>query len=304
MYDALIIGGGPGGLSAGLYAARGALKTMIIEKGVIGGQIINSWEVENYPGSPEKTTGPSLIESMKAQCVQFGVEFTNEEYQSFEKTATGFKVKTDRQEILTKTLIIATGAEPRLIGCKGEKELRGMGVSYCATCDANFFTGLKVAVVGGGDTALEEALYLTKFAKQVTIIHRRDAFRGAKVLQNRAKENEKIDFLLETVVEEIKGNGMVEAIVVKNVKSSEVTELPMDGVFVYVGQKPMTEKFIGILEHDAMNYLITDEEMRTNIHGIFAVGDVRRKSLRQVVTAAGDGAIAGVNAIKYIEEYA
>lgn len=302
MLDVLIIGSGPAGLSAGLYAARGAMKTMIIEKAVTGGQIATSWEVENYPGAPENTTGPSLTTRMKMQCESFGVTFASMEFRSFEKTEEGFKVVTDQEDIFAKTLIVATGAEPRLIGCKGEKELRGMGVSYCATCDGNFFKGLHVAVVGGGDTALEEALYLTKFAKQVTVIHRRDAFRAAKILQNRVLEHEKIDFLLDTVVEEIKGNGMVEKIEVKNVKTNEITEVQMDGVFVYVGQKPNTEKFVGVLEMDKQNYLITNEEMQTKIPGIFAAGDVRRKSLRQVVTAAGDGAIAGVNAIKFIEE--
>lgn len=302
MLDVLIIGSGPAGLSAGLYAARGAMKTMIIEKAVTGGQIATSWEVENYPGAPENTTGPSLTTRMKMQCESFGVTFASMEFRSFEKTEEGFKVVTDQEDIFAKTLIVATGAEPRLIGCKGEKELRGMGVSYCATCDGNFFKGLHVAVVGGGDTALEEALYLTKFAKQVTVIHRRDAFRAAKILQNRVLEHEKIDFLLDTVVEEIKGNGMVEKIEVKNVKTNEISEVQMDGVFVYVGQKPNTEKFVGALEMDKQNYLITDEEMQTKIPGIFAAGDVRRKSLRQVVTAAGDGAIAGVNAIKFIEE--
>jgi thioredoxin reductase (NADPH) len=177
-----------------------------------------------------------------------------------------------------------------------------MGVSYCATCDANFFKGLKVAVIGGGDTALEEALYLTKFAAEIIIVHRRDELRGAKILQQRIKENEKISLLLDSVVEEIKGNGLVEGIVVKNVKTAELTEVPLDGVFVFVGQKPNSEAFAGQLARDARDYLITDDEMRTNIAGIFAAGDVRRKSLRQVVTATADGAIAAVNVIKYIEE--
>ena len=301
-YDTIIIGAGPAGLCAGVYAARGALKVLIIEKGGIGGQIATSWDIENYPGAPAGSTGPSLTERMREQCVAFGVEFSTRTYLSFTKTDSGFLVETDSGTLATQTLIVATGAEPTMIGCKGEKELRGMGVSYCATCDANFFRGLKVAVVGGGDTALEESLYLTKFAKEVVIIHRRDELRGAKILQQRIRDNEKISMILDSVVEEIKGNGLVEAVVVRNVKTGATTEVPFDGVFVFVGQKPNTEPFVGYLERDARDYLITDEEMHTNIPGIFAAGDVRKKSLRQVVTAVADGAIAAVNVIKFVEE--
>ncbi len=301
-YDTIIVGAGPAGLAAGIYAARGALKVLIIEKGGIGGQIATSWEIENYPGSPPDSTGPGLTERMRQQCEEFGVEFATRTYQGARQTENGFAVQTDGGELLTQTMIVATGAEPRLIGCPGEKELRGMGVSYCATCDANFFRGLKVAVIGGGDTALEEALYLTKFASEVVIIHRRDELRGAKILQQRVQENEKISMILSSVVEEIKGNGQVESILVKNVISGEMTEVPIDGVFVFVGQKPNSEAFLGFLERDDRDYLLTDDEMKTNIPGIFAAGDVRHKSLRQVVTATADGAIAAVNVIKYIEE--
>lgn len=301
-YDTIIVGAGPAGLAAGIYAARGALKVLIIEKGGIGGQIATSWEIENYPGSPLNSTGPGLTERMRQQCEEFGVEFANKTYLDSQKTATGFIVETESGKLETRTIIVATGAEPRLIGCKGEQELRGMGVSYCATCDANFFKGLKVAVIGGGDTALEEALYLTKFASEIIIIHRRDELRGAKILQQRIQENEKISMMLDSVVAEINGNGLVESIVVKNVKTGEMTAVPVDGVFVFVGQKPNSEAFVAQLESDTQNYLITDDEMRTNIAGIFAAGDVRRKSLRQVVTATADGAIAAVNVIKYVEE--
>lgn len=302
MYDTIIIGGGPAGLCAGLYAARGTLKVMIIEKGGIGGQIATSWDIENYPGSPPNSTGPGLTERMREQCEEFGVEFSTRKYLAYKKISNGFLIETDSGSLETQTMIVATGAEPKLIGCKGEKELRGAGVSYCATCDANFFKGLKVAVIGGGDTALEEALYLSKFVEEIVIIHRRDQLRGAKILQHRIRDHEKISLMLNSVVEEIKGNGLVEGIVVKNVITSELSEVPLDGVFVFVGQKPNTEAFVGSLERDARDYLITDEEMCTNIPGIFAAGDVRRKSLRQVVTATADGAIAAVNAIKFIEE--
>lgn len=302
MYDTIIVGAGPAGLTAGIYAARGALKVLIIERGGIGGQIATSWEIENYPGAPAESTGPGLTERMRAQCEEFGVEFSTRSYLSSSKTAQGFIIETDAGALETQTIIMATGAEPKLIGCKGELELRGMGVSYCATCDANFFKGLKVAVIGGGDTALEEAMYLTKFAKEIIIIHRRDELRGAKILQQRIKENDQISLMLDSVVEEIKGNGLVESIVVKNVKTDKLSEVSLDGVFVFVGQKPNSEPFVGLLERDARDYLLTDDEMQTNIPGIFAAGDIRHKSLRQVVTATGDGAIAAVNVIKFIEE--
>lgn len=302
-YDIIIIGSGPAGLAAGLYAARGQMRTLILEKGGFGGQIATSWEVENYPGAPADTTGPSLTERMREQCVDFGVEFQTEEFKYFEKTGQTFEVTTSSTVYQTKTIIVATGAQPKLLGCPGELEFRGLGVSYCATCDANFFRNLEIAVVGGGDTAIEEAIYLTKFASKVTVIHRRDKLRAAKVLQERAMENEKIRFVWDSVVEEIKGDGLVQSIVVKNVKDGALTEIPVQGVFVYVGQIPHTQYFVGTLEKDARDYLITDEDMCTNIPGVFAAGDVRRKSLRQVVTAAGDGAIAAVSAIKYIEDY-
>ena len=302
-YDIIIIGSGPAGLAAGLYAARGQMRTLILEKGGFGGQIATSWEVENYPGAPADPTGPSLTERMREQCVDFGVEFQTEEFKYFEKTGQTFEVTTSSTVYQTKAIIVATGAQPKLLGCPGELEFRGLGVSYCATCDANFFRNLEIAVVGGGDTAIEEAIYLTKFASKVTVIHRRDKLRAAKVLQERAMENEKIRFVWDSVVEEIKGDGLVQSIVVKNVKDGALTEIPVQGVFVYVGQIPHTQYFVGTLEKDARDYLITDEDMCTNIPGVFAAGDVRRKSLRQVVTAAGDGAIAAVSAIKYIEDY-
>ena len=302
-YDIIINGSGPAGLAAGLYAARGQMRTLILEKGGFGGQIATSWEVENYPGAPADTTGPSLTERMREQCVDFGVEFQTEEFKYFEKTGQTFEVTTSSTVYQTKAIIVATGAQPKLLGCPGELEFRGLGDSYCATCDANFFRNLEIAVVGGGDTAIEEAIYLTKFASKVTVIHRRDKLRAAKVLQERAMENEKIRFVWDSVVEEIKGDGLVQSIVVKNVKDGALTEIPVQGVFVYVGQIPHTQYFVGTLEKDARDYLITDEDMCTNIPGVFAAGDVRRKSLRQVVTAAGDGAIAAVSAIKYIEDY-
>lgn len=301
-YDIIIIGSGPAGLTAGLYAARGQMKTLILEKAGVGGQIATTFEIENYPGVPADTTGPSLTERMREQCVDFGVEFVTEEFMCFEKLGNTFDVKTNERTYSTKAIIVATGVQPRLLGAPGEKDFRGLGVSYCATCDANFFRNLDVAVVGGGDTALEEAIYLTKFVKKVYLIHRRDAFRAAKIVQQRVKDEPKIELVLDSVVEEIKGDGLVNGIRVKNVKTNGISDIPVNGVFIFAGQIPHTEYFVGSLEKTATDYLITDEEMKTNIPGVFAAGDVRQKSLRQVVTATADGAIAAMSAIRYIEE--
>lgn len=307
IYDVIIIGEGPAGLSAGLYAARSRLKTLILEKEKAGGQIVTTDEVANYPGSIENATGPSLINRMVEQAKDFGVEIKLDTVKEVELDGKIKIVKGEKEEYQTKTVIIATGAKPRKIGCPGEEELRGRGVSYCATCDAAFFEDLEVFVVGGGDSAVEEALYLTKFARKVTIIHRRDQLRAAKSIQEKAFANEKIHFMWNTVVKEIKGDGIVESMVVENVKTGEVTEIFADeedgtfGIFVFIGLVPTTELFEGKLEMEN-GYIITDEDMRTNIPGVFAAGDCRKKSLRQVVTAAADGAIAAVQAEKYINE--
>ncbi len=301
-YDTVIIGAGPAGLAAGLYAGRGTLKTLIIEQGGVGGQIATSWDIENYPGAAAKMTGPELTERMREQCVEFGVEFKVGVMADFEKKDDWIFVTTDKEQIKTQTLILATGATPRKIGCKGEEELRGQGVSYCATCDASFFKHLNVAVVGGGDTALEDALLLAKYAKSVTIIHRRQGLRAAKILQNRVEENEKISFLLDSVVEEIKGSNFVEAMVVRNVNTNELSEMPIDGIFVLVGLNPNTKGFEKHLKLNEKGYIVTGDDMKTEIPGIFAAGDLRQKPLRQVVTATSDGAVAAVGASKFIEE--
>lgn len=299
--DVMIIGGGPAGLSAGLYAARGMLDTVIIENGGMGGQIATTDAVENYPGATPDVTGPQLAQRMREQCLQFGVTFQTEAFKGFEKKGQTIAVTTDHGIHETKTLIIATGAQPRKLGCKGEDEHRGMGVSYCATCDANFFRNRHVAVVGGGDTAIEEALYLTKFASKVTVIHRRDQLRATRILADRAKSNAKLDIVWDSVVEEVAGDGIVQSVWLKNVKTGKITEMPVDGVFMFVGQAPQTQQVANQLTVDSRGYLVTDADMHTNIDGVFAAGDVREKSLRQAVTAAGDGAIAGVQAIRYIE---
>jgi thioredoxin reductase (NADPH) len=306
IYDVIILGGGPAGLSAGIYAGRACMKTLMIEKTFEGGQLAITAEIENYPGCMEHETGPSLIERMVAQIKKFGIERKYETVESVELQGDVKVVKTSAGEHKAKTVIIATGAFPRLIGCPGERELTGKGVSYCATCDGNFFTDLEVYVNGGGDTAVEEALYLTRFARKVTIVHRRDEFRAAKYLVDQAKENPKIDFMLNTVITEIKGDEIVESMVVQDTITKESREIFADeedgtfGIFVFVGFLPNSGLFEGqITIQDG--YIPTDDNMRTNVPGVFAAGDIRVKSLRQVVTAAADGAIAATMADKFIQ---
>lgn len=301
-YDTIIIGAGAAGLSAGLYSSRGRVKTLIIEKGQIGGQTETTNYIDNYPGSIENPTGPLLTKRMKEQCEQFGAQIVQEEISSIDKIDKYFLVKTNKEEYETKTIIIATGAEPKQAGFKGEKEFRGRGISYCATCDADFFEDLDIAVIGGGDAAVEEGIYLTRFANKVTIIHRRDELRAAKSIQEKAFENEKIDFIWDTIVEEVKGSGVVQSLILKNKKTEEISEFNVDGVFVYIGYVPNSDLFKDLVEINDAGYIIGDEEMRTNVPGIFVAGDVRQKSLKQVITAAADGAIAGVNVEKYIAE--
>lgn len=303
VYDVVIIGGGPAGLSAGLYASRARMSAMIVEKAKWGGQAGTTEELENYPGSIEMPTGPKLMERMKNQAEAFGTELVKDEVLSIDVSDKIKKIKLGSgNEISARTIIIATGAQPMMLGIPGEAELRGKGVSYCATCDADFFAELEVVVVGGGDAAVEEAIYLTKFAEKVTIVHRRDQFRAAKSIAEKAMKNDKIAIMWDTVPEEIYGDGIVEGIKLRNVKTNEVTDFRTDGVFMFVGTKPISDFAKGVVEMDQKGYIMADEEMRTSIEGIFAAGDVRVKSLRQVVTAAADGAIAAVNAEKYIEK--
>lgn len=307
VYDIIIIGGGPAGLSAGLYAGRAKMDTLLIEKQKYGGQIVITDEIENYPGSIEGETGPSLIGRMVDQVDKFGVEKVEDTIIDVELDGDIKIVKGNKGEYQAKTVIITGGATHTVIGCPGEKELTGKGVSYCATCDAAFFEDFEVYVVGGGDAAVEEAMYLTKFARKVTLIHRRDELRAAKSIQEKAFANEKMEFMWNTTVEEIRGDGLVESMVVKNTKTGELTEIFADeedgtfGIFVFIGFKPISELYEGKVEMDR-GYIITDDNMNTNVPGVFAAGDIRVKSLRQVVTAAADGAIAAVQAGKYIEE--
>lgn len=310
IYDVLILGAGPAGLSAGLYAGRSRLDTLIVEKGKDGGQIATTEEIDNYPGQMvEGESGTSLTERMTQQCETFGVERVSDVIDRVELDGEVKKLYSAKAEYQAKTVILATGAFPRPIGCKGEAEYRGRGISYCATCDANFFQELDVYVVGGGDAAVEEAMYLTKFAKQVTIIHRRDELRAAKSIQEKAFAHPKVSFMWDTVVEEVGGDGILSEMTVKNVKTGELTKIQADeedgmfGIFGFIGTIPNSNIFEGTgLELDEKGYIPTDEEMRTNLPGVFAAGDVRVKSLRQVVTAAADGAIAAVQCEKYLHE--
>lgn len=306
IYDVIILGGGPAGLAAGLYSGRARLDTLMIEKEKEGGLIIQTEEVENYPGALEGDTGMSLAQRMVEQVDKFLTNRLNDTIIEVDLESDIKVLKGLKGEYRAKAVIVATGAKPKLMGCPGELDFIGKGVSYCATCDGAFFEGFDVYVVGGGDSAVEEAIFLTRFAKKVHIIHRRDELRAAKSIQEKAFENEKIDFIWDSQVEEVKGTGLVNAMVIKNRKTGEITEIKADendgifGIFVFIGYNPITELFEGKLDMKD-NYLLANETMETNIPGVFAAGDVRDKMLRQVVTATADGAIAAVSAERYIE---
>ena len=308
IYDVIILGGGPAGLAAGLYAGRSCLKTLIIEKGQDGGQIAITDEIENYPGQiVEGESGPSLIARMTEQCKKFGAERVSDMIKSVELEGEVKKLVGAKGEYLGKTVILATGAFPRPIGCKNEGKFVGKGISFCATCDANFFEDFEVFVVGGGDSAVEEAMYLTKFARKVTIIHRRDELRAAKSIQEKAFRNPKLFFMWDSVVEEVNGDELLNTMIVRNVKTGELTTVEADeedglfGLFGFIGMIPNSGLFEGIIDMER-GYIKTDDNMRTNIPGVYAAGDIRVKSLRQVVTAAADGAIAAMQCEKYIAE--
>ena len=304
IYDAIIIGGGPAGLTAGIYLGRARMNTLLIEKAMPGGQAVLTEIIENYPGFPEGIGGPELMQKMEEQATRFGLK---KEYGEVKKVKENKKdkikiVKTDSQEYKALTVIIASGAEAKKLGVPGEEELRGKGVSYCATCDAPFFQNQKLVLVGGGDTAIEEALYLTKFAREITIIHRRDRLRATKILQERVFSNQKINFVWDSVVTRISGKEKVEGVSIKNIKTGEEKEISCQGVFLFVGNLPNTIFLPGTIKLDERGYIITDDNMMTSQEGIYACGDVRRKILRQVVTACGEGAAAAFAAEKYIEE--
>lgn len=301
IYDLTIIGGGPAGLTAGIYASRARLKVVLLEKGVPGGQIATTDRVENFPGFPEGISGLELASLLEKQAQNFGLEIKNlTEVKTLKPVETGYEIKTSEGTVLSKTVLIATGASPTRLGIKGEKEFTGRGVSYCATCDGAFFREKKVMVVGGGDSAIEEALYLARIAAEVTVVHRRDELRATKILQERAFENPKIKFVWNSHLVEIRGEEKVSSVVVKNKLTEEEQELEMDGVFIYIGLQPNSQWLPEEIKRDEKGFILTDECLMTNWKGVFAAGDVRANQLKQVITAAAEGALAAHLAEKFL----
>ncbi|WP_268869204.1 thioredoxin-disulfide reductase [Heyndrickxia acidiproducens] len=301
-YDVIIIGAGPAGMTAAVYASRSNLKTLMIERGIPGGQMANTEEVENYPGY-ESILGPELSNKMFEHAKKFGAEYAYGDIKEITVDGDYKIVKAGTKEYKALAVILATGAEYKKLGVKGEDELGGRGVSYCAVCDGAFFKGKDLVVVGGGDSAVEEGVYLTRFANKVTIVHRRDKLRAQKILQDRAFNNEKVDFIWNHTVKEIhEENGKVGSVTL--VSTVDGSEMPFktDGVFIYIGLVPLTKPFQNLGITNENGYIVTNDEMETSIPGIFAAGDVREKTLRQIVTATGDGSIAAQNAQHYIEE--
>lgn len=297
----VIIGAGPAGMAAALYGGRADLSPLVITGSQLGGQVAISYIVENYPGFVDGTGGAELTELMQKHAEKFGARFEFDQVTSVDLSSQPYKVKTYSREILAKTLILATGASPIFLNIPGEKRLTGRGVSYCATCDGFFFRGKDVIVVGGGDSALEEGIFLTRFAESVTIVHRRDELRAGAILQRRAKENPKIHFKLSSVVTEILGENAVDGVRLKDVKTGEEKVFPTQGVFIFIGHKPNTELFEGQIDLDEHGYLVTDMTMKTKLPGVFVAGEAGDPNYRQVITSTGMGAAAAIQAIRYLE---
>ena len=299
----IIIGSGPAGLTAALYAGRAQLEPVVIAGNQVGGQIAITNEVENYPGFPEGTTGPELVQLMQSHAENFGARLVYDEVTEVDLTnGSPFYVKTYNEEYEAEAVIITAGASPRRLGVPGEEELIGRGVSYCATCDGFFFRNKDVVVVGGGDSAMEEGIFLTKFAKTVRIIHRRDELRAGPTLQKRAFANEKIDFIWDTIVTEINGNGTVQSVTTEDVNTGETDVLNTDGVFIYIGHYPNSKFLEGQLAMDEHGYVITDEFMRTSVPGVFAAGEIQDPVYRQIATSVGQGCAAAMQAEKWLSE--
>jgi thioredoxin reductase (NADPH) len=293
--NVVIIGSGPAGLTAALYAGRANLNPLLITGNELGGQVSITYEVENYPGFPDGTTGPEIVELMRKQAEKFGARIEIDEVVEVDFThGSPFTLRTHSAEYQAKSVIVSTGASPKRLGVAGEDRLIGRGVSFCATCDGFFFRGKDLVVVGGGDSALEEGLFLTRFANQVRVVHRRDTLRAGPTLSRRALTNEKMSFIWDSVVEEIVGNGKVEAVQVKNIKTGETERLATDGVFIYIGHYPNTSLFKGQLAMDEHEYVIADKSMQTSVEGVFAAGEVQDPVYRQVVTSAGQGCQAAI----------
>ena len=300
-YDVIIIGGGPCGLTAGIYASRARLKTLLIESLSIPCQAIMTDHIENYPGFSDGVNGFELIEKFKKQAGKFGTEFITGEVKDIKEAKHGWQIAAEDKNYTALSVIIAAGASPKRLDVPGEDKFRGMGVSYCATCDGALFKNQEVAVAGGGDTALEEAIFLTRFAKKVTVIHRRNALRGTKILQERAFANKKIEFAWDSVITEIVGAGKVTGLKIKNVKTSVMMDFSCDGIFIFVGYAPNTNFLKDAVSLDEAGYIISDDNCLTSKAGIFAAGDCRKKLLRQVVTACGEGATAAFSCQRYLK---
>jgi len=301
-YEVIIIGGGPAGLTAGLYNSRAGLKSLLMERGIIGGQIINATLVENYPGFPQGISGAELGSLMHQQAIKYGLEIVTTEVTSI-TPGKPYSISTTEGDFEATAIVIAAGSEYRKLGIPGEERLVGHGVSYCATCDGFFFRDREVAVVGGGDTAITDALELTRHVKKVYVIHRRDQLRAGQILQQRAFTESKLEFIWSTVVEEILGEKLVRGLKLRNVKKGHDSILKVTGVFIAVGLMPNSQQFSNIVELDDTGYIVTDETMATSAPGIFAAGDIRRNSPHQITAAVGDGTTAAMSAFKYVQEF-
>jgi thioredoxin reductase (NADPH) len=299
--EVIIIGGGPAAYAAALYSARANLNPLVIEGFAWGGQLMITSDVENYPGYPDGVLGPEMMQDLRRQAERFGTEFLTDDVTKVDLSERPFKVWVGDDEYRAESVIVATGANARQLGLDSEKRLQGRGVSYCAVCDAAFFKDREIVVVGGGDSAMEEATFLAKFASRVTVVHRREIFRASPIMVDRARSNEKIEFMLDSVVEEIRGDDSVTSVVVRNVKTGEVTEIPADGFFVAIGHDPTTALFRGQLDMDEAGYIETkDKTTETNVMGVFAAGDVQDHVYRQAVTAAGSGCMAALDAERFL----
>jgi thioredoxin reductase (NADPH) len=302
LYDVVIVGSGPAGLTAATYASRAGLQTLVVGGVTWGGQLMLTSEVENFPGFPDGILGPDLMGKMRRQAERFGAEFLFEDVTSVDFSSHPFKVNVGDKNLEAKTVIIATGALTKLLGLDAERRLMGRGVSVCATCDAPFFRDRKVVVVGGGDTAMEEALALAKYAQEVTIVHRRDQLRACKILQRRVFANKKIKIMWNSVVEDILGDDRVKGVKLKNVQTAEVTTFPCDGVFIAIGYKPNTDLFKDKIDLDENGYVIVHDETKTSVEGVFAAGDNQDRKYKQAITSAGAGCKAALDAEKYLQE--
>ena len=301
-YDIAIIGSGPAGLTAAIYAGRALVKTLVLAGRISGGQLMLTSDVENFPGFSNGIQGPDLMQEMRKQAERFGAEIIDEDVDSVDFEHRPFKLVADGKVHTAKAVIVATGSSAKWLGLPSEEKLRGRGVSSCATCDGYFFRERRVVVVGGGDTALEEALFLTKYATQVAIVHRRDTLRASKIMQSRAMKNQKIKFIWNSVVEEITGEGKVEGVRLRNVKTDEVSMLPCDGVFIAIGYQPNTNAFGGQIELDERGYVVSRSGSQTSVEGVFVAGDVHDYKYRQAATAAGEGCRAAMDALGYLDE--